>query len=82
MILDVRGYGPLDFPLLHPDGLNAVRLLAHHCPRLTLTAWTGAGWLHVRLDMIDLYPQKEGENIDRSQLARLGGWDGNSGFTP
>jgi len=66
--------GELEFEGLTPAGLPALRLISYHCPDLPLKATIGPGHVMVNLRDIDLSPSFSHEiNIDRAQLAKLGG---------
>jgi hypothetical protein len=66
MKLPVKGMGEQEIQGLTPSGLPALRLVQYHSPDLLVGGH--------RLGDIDLRPSfSEPINIDRAQLAKLGG---------
>lgn len=83
MKLKVRGYNELDFDGITKEGIPALRLLAHYCPRLTLNGWNGDGFVRVRLEMISFETIYEDmANNDRAQLQKLGGYGADGEYLP
>jgi hypothetical protein len=80
----VKGHGMLAIEGLTPAGLPAMRLVAFHCPNMTVNAHNGVGFLRVQLGDIELRPSFSGGvilpppilNEDRDQLAKLGSSQG------
>lgn len=78
MKLHVEGYGTLDFPDLTHKGIPQLQALAFLCPDLTVNAWMGDGFLRIKLSRINfLSCFGHSLDVDKAQLAKLGGWDGN-----
>jgi len=74
--VSVTGHGELEVEGLTPASLAALRLVQYHAPNLTVNCHNGVGFLRVRLADIDLRPSfapSEPVNMDRAQLAKLGG---------
>lgn len=72
----VKGHGELEVEGLTPMSLAAFRLVQYHAPNLTVNCLNGSGFLRVKLADIDLRPSftpSEPVNMDRAQLAKLGG---------
>lgn len=61
---------------LTPAGLPSLRLLQYHSPQIILTCKRGSDFLKICLADIDLAPSfspRDALNVDRAQLAKLGG---------
>lgn len=79
MKFPVKGHGELEIEGLTPAGVPAMRLVAFHCPSMTVNAHNGVGFLRVKLADIDLRPSLTplaSANMDRDQLSRLGSSQG------
>lgn len=76
MKFKVKGHGELEIEGLTNAALAAFRLVQYHSPNLTVNCHNGTGFLRVRLADVDLQPSftpSEPINMDRAQLAKLGG---------
>ena len=83
MKLHVEGYGTLDFPELTHKGIPQLQALAYLCPNLTVNAWTGDGFLRIKLSRINfLSCFGHALDVDKAQLAALGGYDANGSNVP
>ena len=81
MKFNVKGHGELEIEGLTDAAVPALRLVQWHSPNMTVNAVTPSGVLRVKLVDVDLKPsfvrRDTVPNVDRVQLAALGGFDAN-----
>ena len=76
MLFEVKGHGKMEIEGLTPAGLPALRLVQYHCPEFQVACHNGIGILRVCLKDVDLNSNispRDTVNVDRAQLAKLGG---------